>query len=460
METKITSLRTKIFILAFFFFGISFVSDAQHIEHGGGPAPFEKGTCLHENDRLAIKAQLKKNIDSLQAIGIAIEPNFQTNGNFIWPVKGVSFLDYYNVDMIYNYVDHDESNNIEDYTCDSRSYDGHKGIDIATWPFPWYLKENDLVEVVACDAGLIIGKQETQDDESCSWGGNTSWNAIYIQHSDGSVAWYGHLKKFSLTTKDIGEMVAQGEYLGIVASSGFSTGPHLHLEVYDADDELVDPYAGSCNNLNDESWWASQPDYKEPRVNAVLTHDKEPVHGCPHENEKPYYRNGFDLGDYMITAGYYKDQPADVLYGYRIVDASGEIWQEWSHASPKYYSGSWWWWSWNLPEEGPFGQWQFIITQEGVDYVQNFNYGQPSIIEDLATALDAELYPNPANDKIYVKGETVFRGVVKIFTAQGHLVLEEPTFIDFLSIEPLVPGIYFVVLEVGAKKKIQKLVIQ
>ena len=55
----------------------------------------------------------------------------------------------------------------------------------------------------------------------------------------------GHAEKGSLTTKAIGETVNQGEYLGIVASSGCSTGPHLHLEVYDADVQLVDPYEGA-----------------------------------------------------------------------------------------------------------------------------------------------------------------------------------------------------------------------
>ena len=50
-------------------------------------------------------------------------------------------------------------------------------------------------------------------------------------HADGSVAWYGHMKAGSLTNKAVGQTVSSGEYLGIVGSSGNSTGPHLHFGI-------------------------------------------------------------------------------------------------------------------------------------------------------------------------------------------------------------------------------------
>lgn len=66
--------------------------------------------------------------------------------------------------------------------------------------------------------GVILDVRDGNFDRSCSFN-NNSWNAVYVRHSDGSVAWYGHLKNGSATTKTIGEEVEEGEYLGIVGSS-------------------------------------------------------------------------------------------------------------------------------------------------------------------------------------------------------------------------------------------------
>ena len=42
-----------------------------------------------------------------------------------------------------------------------------------------------------------------------------------------------------MTSKSIGQTVTKGEFLGKVASSGKSTGPHLHLEVHDSSSNTV-----------------------------------------------------------------------------------------------------------------------------------------------------------------------------------------------------------------------------
>jgi murein DD-endopeptidase MepM/ murein hydrolase activator NlpD len=53
-------------------------------------------------------------------------------------------------------------------------------------------------------------------------------NLVVVQHRLGYTTWYAHLS--SITT-GVGEQVEGGTRLGLVGSTGYSTGPHLHFEV-------------------------------------------------------------------------------------------------------------------------------------------------------------------------------------------------------------------------------------
>lgn len=85
----------------------------------------------------------------------------------------------------------------------------HLGVDIATSPGR---------EVVAPAAGLVV--------QAGRIGG--LGNAVSVSHGYGVTTRYGHLSKISVTP---GQRVAEGETLGLVGSTGKSTGYHLHYEV-------------------------------------------------------------------------------------------------------------------------------------------------------------------------------------------------------------------------------------
>jgi murein DD-endopeptidase MepM/ murein hydrolase activator NlpD len=51
---------------------------------------------------------------------------------------------------------------------------------------------------------------------------------ITIQHPNGYTTHYGHCDKLQV---EIGQYVSAGEVIGLVGSTGLSTGPHLHFEI-------------------------------------------------------------------------------------------------------------------------------------------------------------------------------------------------------------------------------------
>lgn len=61
--------------------------------------------------------------------------------------------------------------------------------------------------------------------------------AVDINHGNGYVTRYGHAEKVLV---DVGDIIAKGQAIALVGSSGRSTGPHVHFEVY-KHGRVVDP---------------------------------------------------------------------------------------------------------------------------------------------------------------------------------------------------------------------------
>jgi hypothetical protein len=336
---------------------------AQEIGFGVAPISENKTICISDGER----AEIMKIIESHKSASVRERVEAVS---FRWPIKQSANYDHSEVIGISNFVDLDSSypNNLLDYNCGTRTYDtesgyNHKGTDIYSWPFTWHKMEHDHMQIVAAASGKIVYKQALNSDKSCSFNSN-QWNAVYIEHADGSVAWYGHLKKNSLTKKVIGDQIEAGEFLGIMGSSGNSTGPHLHFEVYDTDNNLVDPYVGSCNSTTSTSWWEEQQDYTVPGINMLATHDAPPSLGC-FGSETPYFEVNFANSKIVYFATYFRDQLEGSTSTHKIIKPDGSVFQQWTTTSPQFYSGSYWYRSFTLPSVGDEGKWEFQVEYQG-----------------------------------------------------------------------------------------------
>lgn len=358
-------------------------SDFPMIEPGGGGEyEFKPVDEISAEDREWIHARISENLERLGRGG-RLEPARPDAVPLNWPIRKADGVPWFSVDAISNYVDHNSSfpNQLRDWNCGTRTYDttsgyNHAGIDVFLWPFPWNSMDNQSAEIVAAAPGVIAFKSDGFADRSCAMSGGM-WNAVYVRHSDNSVAWYGHMKLGSLTTKAVGESVAAGEKLGIVGSSGNSTGPHLHFELYNANNQLQDPYQGSCNGLNANSWWASQEPYRVLRLNAITTGSAAPVQpACG--NETTNIKTVFQPGDSIFVTAFYRDNLLGPGAQFALVRPDGTNYTTWTQNFTQTYGGSWWWWQWILTTNVPTGNWKVRATYDGNVFETPFVVATPS----------------------------------------------------------------------------------
>ena len=435
--------------LSLIFLGVffSFILRAQvlpsHIDFGGGQVESNPSTpCLTAEDYLTLEKRLNMREQEFIEKGILSIERTNEITLFDWPLQqrvGFEHAFYYDVN---NFVDLQNGSGILDYNCGQRSYNGHNGIDYDLWPFWWTMMDADQVEVVAAADGIYLEKDDGNFDKNCDCNG--MWNAVYIQHADGSRAYYGHLKKNSLTTKPLGSSISKGEYLGLVGSSGCSSNPHLHFEIRD-DNDVIEPYQGECNETTDQSWWLDQPSYREPGLNVLLTHDDAPVIDgfCP-EGEEPNLQNSFSPGDILYTAAYYHDQMQNDATEYSIMDPSGSEVYTWSHSSPNTYTRSYWFWSFPIPDDALDGVWIFRANYRDQMVSHFFNISNVSATTDIEDKL-VRIYPNPVKNELWVEMNEASDFKLKCLNVEGELLKQKEIQSNnsfTLSVSDLMPGVY------------------
>jgi hypothetical protein len=185
-------------------------------------------------------------------LGLLLSHHFSTAQAFLsTPIDGNHGIDW----IIVNYVDWELDGHL-DHNCGSKSYDGHQGTDFTLESFA---QMDSGVNILAAVDGVVTFTQdglfdkETEGDVSKLLG-----NYIAISHPNKYYSYYGHLKKNSLVVKE-GDSVKAGDIIAQVGSSGNSTDPHLHFELWYDSLYVVDPFTGPCGNP--QSLWLDDLPY-------------------------------------------------------------------------------------------------------------------------------------------------------------------------------------------------------
>jgi murein DD-endopeptidase MepM/ murein hydrolase activator NlpD len=143
-----------------------------------------------------------------------------------------------------------------DWSCrtgsSAKTYDQHTGTDLAIGGFA---NMDDGRYVLAAAAGTGIATHDGEYDR-CTTGNCGTANYVMVKHADGKVSKYWHLRKWSVRVK-VGQTVGCGQIVGLVGSSGYSTGPHLHFGyLATASSAPTDPFlqTSSCGGSTASRW--------------------------------------------------------------------------------------------------------------------------------------------------------------------------------------------------------------
>lgn len=266
---------------------------------------------------------------------------------FIWPMPGQDADDW----VINNYVDLGTGNALLDYLGGMKTYNNHRGIDIDV---PTFRAMDADFPILAAAAGVVVATDDSHFDRNMTCTGN--WNFVQIEHPDGIVSIYGHLKQGSVVVS-AGQTVQAGDVIGVVGSSGCSTAPHLHFEVRDSNNNVIDPFL--------DDMFIDPPVYDTPLgfMDASLR-----IGSFTHVNmikDPPpnidMISPGSTLGVGLSIAGGMSGDSVHI----RLREPNNTIHDSHTVDFDQVYRHSYWWWNKTIPSNATQGDWEVEILLNG-----------------------------------------------------------------------------------------------
>lgn len=91
--------------------------------------------------------------------------------------------------------------------------------------------------ICAARDGIVLEVKEDSDKRGKTYKYQKYGNFIIIYHRDGSMANYFHIKKNG-SKVNVGDKVKAGQIIALSGNTGWSSGPHLHFQVYSFDKDM------------------------------------------------------------------------------------------------------------------------------------------------------------------------------------------------------------------------------
>ena len=357
--------------------------------------------------------------------------------NIVTPIQGVYGADY----IIVNYPDWHTTDGpvliqdgvLNDYQCGTKTYDGHQGTDFVIRGFT---QMDSGVNVLASADGEIIYvidslfDRETAGIDSLSLG-----NYIGIYHaSTNTYSYYAHLKKNSVIVQ-VGDFVAAGQAIGQVGSSGNSTDPHLHYELWNPGlitDPTIDPWGMPCNLA--PNLWQNPPPYDT----SFAVWECGLVNYDSVNNFSPYTWNAlrerlgqkqsFTVNDPFFTFW-------ALQYGLKIGDQTRVEWYEpngnlYDSETVNYSTQDWWFHYFNhaisTPPTSKYGLWTVkYYYNNQLATTKTFPYGILSYGSEEVEALHPYYFLLDDGGIEIVIGPSNTYTRLKLYNSTGEIVLEQ-----------------------------------
>lgn len=269
------------------------------------------------------------------------------------PLGGQQGVDWH----IVNYVDLDTGPGVRDYRGGPFSYDGHGGIDYTLEHFSLM---DAGVPVFAAADGVVRHVADGFFDRKTTFGDQDQTNFVTLDHGDGWLTDYIHLRRDSITVQ-VGEHVTAGQVIAEVGSSGNSTAAHLHFNLLNGGP--VEPF------LDPEAFWVEPLAYQGD-MNASL--DRGTTRTDPRDDlvqaERPPETETFErradqdvwFWNILSTSG------ANVIEmpWYRPDGSEYRRWL-WDQADP--VRGGFWLGVLDLPPDAALGTWSVALVVDGAE---------------------------------------------------------------------------------------------
>ncbi len=175
------------------------------------------------------------------------------NAQLITPLEGIYLKDFF----IVNYPDEAKDTSIMDVFCGNKTYNGHQGTDFVLRNF----KQMDSgVYAIAAADGVVFKVIENLFDRNKTSDTSLGFgNYVGVWHQINGLnyyTYYAHLRTNSVIV-DSGQILKAGQRIGLIGSSGNTSDPHLHFEVWN-DSIWLDPFVGICKSNNTRKLWTNQ----------------------------------------------------------------------------------------------------------------------------------------------------------------------------------------------------------